>query len=74
MRRVEHLGERTMEHIKAHVNYPISKSEIIAECNNMAMHGTDYDAKDRGWLEQNLPDRTYNSADEVLSAIGMGGM
>lgn len=71
---MEGLGEKTIEHIKSHVQYPLSKTDIIAECNNMEMHGTDYVEKDRNWLQANLPDRTYNNSEEVLSAIGMGGM
>ena len=74
VKEVADLGEKTIEHIKSHVEYPLSKADIIAKCNNMEMHGTDYVEHDRNWLQENLPDRTYNNSEEVLSTVGKGGM
>jgi len=53
--------ERHIQHIK----YPSKKSEIIAACVSMA----EMPKADREWIEQNLPDGTYKSADEVVRAL-----
>jgi len=53
---VEHLG---------HVNYPTSRKELIKACNKM----TDVPKAYREWFERNLPERTFNSVDEVLGTL-----
>jgi len=55
--------ERHIQHLK----YPIPKSELVAACAQMS----DMPAVDREWLERNLPDRTYESADEVIRALSL---
>ena len=55
--------ERHIQHLK----YPSSKSEVIASCARMA----EMPAVDREWLERNLPDKTYGSADEVIRALSL---
>lgn len=56
-----------MKHIKDHVQYPAKKQDIIEMCNRMEH----VDKKDRKWLEKELPDREYKSAEEVMAALGM---
>jgi hypothetical protein len=45
------------------VKYPAPKSVVVAHVKGLK-------ADDKKWFEQTLPDRTYNSADEVYSALG----
>jgi len=53
---VDHLG---------HVDYPIAKKELVKACYKM----TDVPKAYREWFERNLPDRTYNSANEVVGML-----
>ena len=45
------------------VKYPASKSEVVAHVKGIK-------ADDKKWFEDTLPDRTYSSSDEVMSALG----
>ena len=45
--------------------YPSTKSALVASCAGL----TDMPAGDREWFERNLPDGTYDSADEVIRAL-----
>jgi hypothetical protein len=53
--------ERHIQHLK----YPSKKSEIVAACAGMA----EMPKADKEWIEQNLPDGNYKSADEVIRAL-----
>ena len=60
--------EKLREHNKLRaeikkVKYPAPKSEIVAKVKGLK-------PDDKKWFEQTLPDRTYNSADEVYNALG----
>ena len=59
-----------MKHLKDHINYPATKQDIMEACNMMEH----VDEKDREWLEKNLPDKEYKSAEEVMAAVGMKTM
>ncbi len=54
-------------HIREHMDYPGTKADLVARCNDMS----DVPAEEREWFIANLPDGTYNSADEVLQALGL---
>ena len=54
-----------LEHIKRHISYPATKRQAVEACNNMM----DVPAEDREWFSKNLPDRTYNSAQDLLVAL-----
>jgi hypothetical protein len=56
-----------MTHLQSHIMYPASKQTIVEMCNNMAH----VPASTRMWVEKDLPERTYKSADEVVKALGM---
>ena len=43
--------------------YPASKAEVVAHVKGIK-------ADDKKWFEETLPDRTYSSSDEVMSALG----
>jgi hypothetical protein len=57
----------TKDHLTDHQSYPATKAQLVAECNNLS----DFSPEDKMEFEQKLPDRTYNSAQEVTKALGM---
>ncbi len=57
--------ETSLEHLKNHIEYPASREQVVAACNNMS----DVPADDRDWFSNNLPEGTYSNPEEVLSAI-----
>ncbi len=54
-----------ISHLKEHQSYPATKAELVAECNNLS----DFSSADKDWFAANLPEGTYNSADEVIKAL-----
>ena len=60
-------GKRELSaHIRMHVNYPTTKRALLEACSHMAH----VPAETRQWATASLEDRTYTSADDVLSALG----
>lgn len=57
--------ETSLDHLKNHVEYPASRDEVVAACNNMS----DVPADDRDWFSDNLPAGTYENPAQVLTAI-----
>jgi hypothetical protein len=45
------------------VKYPASKADVVAHVKGIK-------ADDKKWFTDTLPEKTYNSADEVYSALG----
>ena len=58
-----------IKHLKEHQKYPATREELVKECNELS----DFSAEDKKWFEDNLPDGTYNSADDVTKALGWEG-
>lgn len=56
-----------IHHLKEHQEYPATKDELVAECDNLA----DFSEEDKKWFVKNLPDGTYNSANEVIKALNL---
>ena len=56
-----------MEHLKNHQQYPATKEELVAACNNLS----DFSSQDKEEFSNKLPEGTYNSAEEVMKALGM---
>lgn len=56
-----------IDHLKSHQNYPATKTELVAECDNLS----DFSEEDKNEFKQKLPDGTYNSADDVVGALGL---
>jgi len=54
-------------HLKTHMTYPATKEALVAACNHMS----DFSDEDKSWFADHLPEGTYNSADEVMRAIGI---
>lgn len=52
-------------HLKNHVNYPASRSQVVAACNDMS----DAPAEDRDWVTKNLPEGNYRTPAEVVTAL-----
>lgn len=55
------------DHLKNHQKYPATKAELVAECDGL----TDFSAEDKKEFVSALPGGTYNSADEVIQALGL---
>ena len=55
------------DHLRSHQTYPATKAELVAACNGLS----DFSAEDKSEFASKLPDRTYNSADEVMQALGV---
>lgn len=58
--------KEVMSHIENDVKYPASKQALTEACNQMS----DVPAEDKKWFEDNLPDKTFNSPEEVKQALG----
>jgi hypothetical protein len=54
-------------HFEKHVNYPATRSTILAACANT----TEFSEAEKRWFERKLPDREYKSAAEVIAAVGL---
>jgi hypothetical protein len=59
--------EEVKSHLKGHQKYPANKEELIAGCNNLS----DFSEEDKKEFAANLPDGTYNNAEEVSKALGL---
>ena len=54
-----------LAHLKNHVQYPASRTQVVQACNNMS----DVPAPDKEWFEKNLPDGNYSSPADVVNAL-----
>ena len=59
--------EKVMRHLTEDQKYPATKEEILAECDNLS----DIDESDKMMFKENLPEGTYQSAGDVMRAMGM---
>jgi hypothetical protein len=59
--------QNAMMHLREHQEYPATKQQLVEACNSLS----DFSDEDKKWFEENLPDSTYDSADEVVQALGM---
>ncbi len=55
-----------MDHLKNHHTYPATKQELAEACQNMS----EFSEEDKKWFIDNLPEKTYNNAEEVMMALG----
>lgn len=55
------------DHLKNHQKYPATKAELVTECDNLS----DFSEEDKKEFVSKLPGGTYNSADEVIQALGL---
>ncbi|MBI4127450.1 MAG: hypothetical protein HY459_00115 [Parcubacteria group bacterium] len=54
-------------HLEEHQEYPAAKADLVAACNSLS----DFSDDEKRWFAQTLPERTYNSAQDVMSALRM---
>ena len=57
----------TKDHLTSHQKYPATKAELVAECGNLS----DFSEEDKKEFSSKLPGGTYNSADDVMKALGL---
>jgi hypothetical protein len=55
----------TKLHLEQHVKYPASRKEILAACADTP----EFNAAQKAWFEQNLPEGNYASASAVMTAL-----
>lgn len=58
--------QSAMEHLKSHVTYPATKANLVTACNNMS----EFSDEDKKEFESGLPEGTYNTAEDVVKALG----
>jgi hypothetical protein len=56
-----------MDHLKMHQTYPATKSDLVESCNKLS----DFSEGDKTEFMEKLPEGTYQSADEVMKAVGI---
>lgn len=59
--------QNVMNHLRNDQEYPATKAELVAQCDNLS----DFSEEDKTWFEEHLEDKTYNSPEEVMMALGM---
>lgn len=59
-------AQNAMKHLREHQEFPATKADLVAACNNLS----DFSEADKKEFMDGLPEGTYNSADEVITALG----
>jgi hypothetical protein len=57
--------KRVEQHLREHQQYPATKAELVASCNNLM----DFEDAEKKWFASSLPEGTYKSADEVMKVL-----
>ena len=57
----------TIDHLKSHQKYPATKAQLVAECDNLS----DFSEEDKKEFKESLQAETYNSAGDVIKALGL---
>jgi hypothetical protein len=58
-------GSKAREHFAKHVNYPATRTEILAACAQTP----EFTAAEKQWLADNLPEGKYANAGDVSRAL-----
>jgi hemoglobin len=58
---------KVKQYLAANVTYPVTRSELVAACKDVA----GFSADEKTWFAAKLPEGTYRSAKEVAQAIGL---
>jgi len=56
-----------ISHLKSHQKFPATKAELVAECDGLSDFSEEYKKE----FASKLPGGTYNSADDVVKALGL---
>ncbi|OGE84101.1 MAG: hypothetical protein A2846_01635 [Candidatus Doudnabacteria bacterium RIFCSPHIGHO2_01_FULL_49_9] len=59
--------QNVKSHLMEHATYPATKADLVAHCNGLS----DFSDEDKKEFADKLPEGTYNSAEEVTTALGM---
>lgn len=59
--------KNAIEHLKTHQTYPASREELVKACEDLK----DFSKEDKEWFKQNLPEGTYQSAQDVIGVLGL---
>lgn len=59
--------KETIDHLKTHQSYPATKEELVKECDNLS----DFSEEDKEWFMTHLTKESYDSADEVITDLGL---
>ncbi len=59
--------QAVIDHLNSHQNYPATKAELVAECDSLS----DFSEEDKKEFSEKLPEGNYNSAGDVMSALGI---
>jgi hypothetical protein len=57
---------RVEQHLREHVKYPATRQEVLDACAQTK----EFSAAEKAWAAAHLPDGNYQSADQVLAALG----
>jgi hypothetical protein len=57
--------KKVEQHLRDHQQYPATRAELLASCNNLV----DFSAGEKRWFADHLAEGTYKSADEVMKSI-----
>jgi len=60
------VSKETITHLKSHVEYPISKTDLLATCDGWS----DVSEAEKKAAEK-LPNKTFNNANDVLRELGI---
>ena len=52
-------------HLKSHVQYPATRAQVVAACNNMSH----INPADKDWFAANLPEGTYKGPNDIVNAL-----
>lgn len=63
---MQNIGN-VVSHLKSHQKYPATKAELVAECDGLS----DFSEEDKKEFSSKLPGGTYNSANDVIEALGL---
>lgn len=64
--KIEFIDEKGLrDHLKEHIEYPATRAQILASCDNMG----DLPEADKKAVTANLPEGTYKSELEVFKAL-----
>lgn len=58
--------QNAIMHLKTHQSYPATKEDLVKECMDLK----DFSADDKKWFMEHLPEGSYDSAEEVIQALG----
>lgn len=59
--------KNAVDHLKNHQTYPATKQDLMKACEDLK----DFSSEDKQWFAEHLPDGTYDSAQEVINALGL---